>query len=245
MKCAITVPVYKAELSRNEITSLLRLKELFEDDVYFVGPDNLSLNKYKEFWPSLKFISFPSFHFYSIDSYNKFMLSDVFYKYFSSDYDWMLIHQLDAFLFHNDLEYFMKLDFDYYGAPWLEGQVLSRFIRNPYLLKIFGKKVHVGNGGLSLRKIQPILDLIKKEKYAIQNWKFNEDGFFAYFGSNKNAHFRVCPLNVACAFSSEKDAEAVFHLNNEKLPMGCHAFEKYEVGFYKEQFAILGYTIET
>ena len=40
--------------------------------------------------------------------------------------------------------------------------------------------------------------------------------------------------DVAMQFSFETEAENFFKLNNEKLPFGCHAWEKYEPVFWKE-----------
>jgi hypothetical protein len=71
-------------------------------------------------------------------------MSKQFYRRFLN-YKYILIYQLDAFVFRDELEYWCSLDFDYIGAPWFDDITLSLSEQ-----KLYG----VGNGGLSLRKVQ-------------------------------------------------------------------------------------------
>lgn len=233
MSCVIVIPVYKTHMTSFERASLLRLRQLFSKNVYLVAPDGLPLGEYFRLWPDIGCERFPSFYFSDISAYNKLMLSSAFYLRFSFAYDWMLVHQLDAFLFHADLQKFCGTSYDYFGAPWLEGQLVHRFFVNPRLLKLFGTKVYVGNGGLSLRRIESTLNLIRSKSVEIGWWRHNEDAFYAYWGI-KSKIFRSCPLNIAANFSFEKDPEALYSLNNFTLPFGCHGLPKYSQGFYAE-----------
>jgi len=83
-------------------------------------------------------------------TYSDFCLSKTFYERFSN-YKYMLIYQLDAWVFKDELEYWCKQDYDYIGAPW----------KLDALYELTGVKVNCGgNGGFSLRKIDSMLDLI-------------------------------------------------------------------------------------
>ena len=115
------------------------------------------------------------------------------------------------------------------GAPWPESAITK-----PYTLKdiiklimIPGiKKVKVGNGGFSLRKIDSMLELVEKKKLYLKFlWWFNEDLFFSNECSKMGS---VAPIEEAKAFAGEQDIEKSIKEGN--IPFGVHAYEKY----YKE-----------
>lgn len=85
-------------------------------------------------------------YFDSVKSYNELMLSVDFYRSFR-EYQYMLIYQLDAFVFEDQLEYWCNKGYDYIGAPWIKAN----------------KKFHptCGNGGFSLRKIDSFIQLLE------------------------------------------------------------------------------------
>lgn len=233
MSCCIVIPVYRALNSPLEIVSLMQLKRLSTHDVYLVAPRSLPIDSYRKVWPEIEVMFFDDHCFESIASYNKLMLSQGFYENFLSKYEWMLIHQLDAFLFKNNLNDFCQMPYDYFGAPWYPAQIIRPGIEWPYLLKLLGKKIFVGNGGLSLRKIESVVELIKEKKSILNNWNGNEDGFFSYFGSFGKT-FKSCPVDVASKFSIECAPRYWLTENNGMLPMGCHAFNKIETSVYAD-----------
>jgi hypothetical protein len=211
---------------------LLRLRHFFRAEVVLIAPENLGLDAYLGIWPELRCERFGQAYFSSVLSYNKLMLEPEFYGRFRS-HEWLLIHQLDAFLFHGDLQPFCEMEFDYFGAPWLPAQLVHPFIQKGYLLKLLGTRVSVGNGGLSLRRVGPTLELLTAPRAQPQRWTANEDGFFAYWGL-KSRKFRSCPLDVAVRFAFEAQPEALYALNGNVLPFGCHGLPKYSQKFYAE-----------
>ncbi len=231
MSCAIVVPVYRTGLSPLEQLCLLRLRHFLPSDAYLAAPKGLCLDAYLSLWPELQVKVFDPAYFASVKTYNKLMLDPRFYESFAGGYEWMLIHQLDAFLFHGDLESFCEMPFDYFGAPWLPAQLVHPFIQKGYLLKLLGTRVSVGNGGLSLRRLEPTLELLTSSFAKPQCWTANEDGFFAYWGL-KSRKFRSCPLDVAARFAFEAQPEALLALNGNTLPFGCHGLPKYSQRFY-------------
>lgn len=232
MNCVIGVPVYRDRMTPLETVCLLRLRHFFREDVVLIAPENLDLDAYLSLWPELRCERFDPAYFSSVLSYNKLMLEPQLYGRFRS-HEWLLIHQLDAFLFHGDLQRFCEMPFDYFGAPWLPAQLVHPFIHKGYLLKLFGTRVSVGNGGLSLRRLRPTLELLSASFAKPQHWIANEDGFFAYWGL-KSRKFRTCPLDVAARFAFEVQPEALYALNGNTLPLGCHGLPKYSQKFYAE-----------
>ena len=79
--------------------------------------------------------------------------SKSFYERFV-EYDYLLICQLDAWIFKDELEHWVSKNYDYIGAPVFEG-----FEKNEnYQYSLFL------NGGLSLRNIASSLKIIKRVK---------------------------------------------------------------------------------
>lgn len=231
MSCCIVIPVYQALNSPLEIVSFLQLKRLNTYEVYIAAPNSLPIDSFRSIWPQIKVEWFDDVFFKSISSYNKLMLSREFYDRFLNKFEWMLIHQLDAFLFKNNLDDFCQMPYDYFGAPWHPAQLIRPGVKSPLLLKLLGKRILVGNGGLSLRKIESVVNLIEMKKSYVTNWNSNEDGLFSYFGSFSKS-FKCCPVSIASQFSIEGSPEYWLTRNDGELPMGCHAFNKIDTSVY-------------
>jgi hypothetical protein len=77
------------------------------------------------------------------------MVQKEFYLRFKT-FDFILIYQLDSYVFRNELDFWCEQNYDYIGAPWFEG---------------FSEKSNVfsgvGNGGFSLRKVSSFLKVFK------------------------------------------------------------------------------------
>ncbi|HEX8348510.1 MAG TPA: DUF5672 family protein, partial [Hymenobacter sp.] len=91
--------------------------------------------------------TFAAEFFANIDGYNRLMLSRQFYARFQS-YDYLLLYQLDAFVFRDDLPMWCAQGYSYVGPPWLAGYLPGN--APPQLWQ-------VGNGGFSLRRIADCL----------------------------------------------------------------------------------------
>jgi len=117
----------------------------------------LNLDQYyaiaKEHGAELQRLTFPRRFFTSVRRYNELLLSQALYKRLQ-EWDFFLLYQLDAFVFDDDLDHWMRAGFDYVGAPFI-----SLFNRLGTPQRPWG----VGNGGLSLRRVQTFLDLYTKK----------------------------------------------------------------------------------
>lgn len=231
MTTVVAVPIYKETLLRSELCCFLRLRQLDIENVILVAPFRLDIGNYQRQWPEIEVARFDNSYFSDIESYNRLMLSSGFYRRFRDRADYILICQLDAFLMSNLIDVFAALPFDYFGAPWRGGQLVSPYVRNPNMLKFVGKRVYVGNGGLSLRKISTTISLLERRRSSTKFWRFNEDGFFSYWGI-RDDRYKSCPVEIASQFAIETDPEYWIGIN-DKLPMGFHGFEKCSPNFYK------------
>jgi hypothetical protein len=144
----ILIPIYKEELSPDEYTSLRQcLSVLSKYPITLICPKSLKLDNYFNEFADFKVEVFDDSFFTSIDGYNKLMMSKQFYHRFLN-YEYILIYQLDAYVFRDELKYWCNLNFDYIGAPWL--------YEKGGKLVISG----IGNGGLSLRNTNKLLNYL-------------------------------------------------------------------------------------
>ncbi|MBB6111220.1 hypothetical protein HDF23_003988 [Mucilaginibacter lappiensis] len=208
--------------------------------------------------------SFDDSYFKDIQGYNALMLSDIFYSRFLK-YKYILIHQLDAFVFKDELNYWCDQGFDYIGAPWMREydypnsfKALKRKIKY-YFYRRFNVQENnfpsdkqlenqVGNGGFSLRRVQVFHDLCVNKQKMIQiylnqnNHTFNEDVFWSIEVNRKRRILKIPRWKAGLKFSIELAPERAMRLNNNQLPFGCHAWDKY-LDFWRDIFKAEGYNI--
>lgn len=271
MSCIIVIPAYKKDLSKVEEASLRQcLKVLNKFDVCFLAPKSLDLSEYKkilnEYKKPFRVEVFEDYNFKSVDNYSKLMLKKEVYKPFLN-YDKMLIYQLDAWIFKDELEYWCNQPYDYIGAPWFEGFTTDVTPETPL-------QKYAGNGGFSLRSVDKMYKLVSKnidghipfriiyerskKRKLISNiinfpvyvfkWLFQKEWFLSAWKYpqefedvminrivqyRKLDWFRLAPSEVAIRFGFEYQPEVLYKRNNNELPFGCHAFEKYNPEFYK------------
>ena len=228
---AVVIPYYHNQLTEFETLSYRNcLDTLYNYPIILVIPEGMSIEEHP-LKSNIIYEVVPKQWMESVDSYNQTMLSKEFYNRFVQ-YRYILIFQLDAFVFSDSLMQFCNYDYDYIGAPWLFGMKY---------LKTLKKGVwYVGNGGFSLRKVSAFLDVLNKENTSCVN--VHEDIFWA---SCDSKDFRVAPVEIALTFAFERDVRKCYLLNNNKLPFGCHAWEKYDFQFWRPIFEERGYYIQT
>ena len=225
----IVIPVYKEQLSKSEELSLGQVRRVLKNyQICFVSPERMRHFFSKK---NLKAEYFSDDYFKSMYSYSKLLLNSAFYQRFE-EYKYILIYQLDAFVFYDKLDYFCSLNYDYIGAPMLM----------PWLYEILPTSQNVvGNGGFSLRKVSSCIQVTKnKEKiYDISGKKdlFEnlEDLFFGFCGAEQAINFSVPSAKIANTFSMQDNVFHCYqHLSEKNLPFGCHAWSKnYYFYFWK------------
>ncbi len=226
---AVVIPMYKKELSELEKISLTQGMKIFRNyDVFLMMPYSL---KFYGNIGGIKEIRFEDKWFASSQTYSGLLMKKEFYKAFEK-YKYILIYQLDAFIFEDKLMHFCSLGYDYIGAPWLSG--LHYFLDSRHVIW------HVGNGGLSLRNVSKCEELLEKKHSSCQMY-INEDIFFSMGNSDD---FKVAPVKTALEFAFETEVKRCFEANGEKIPFGCHAWEKWDLAFWKPYIECCGYKIE-
>ena len=191
---------------------------------------------------------FPIEFFQGVAGYNRLMLNPMFYHRFTN-YEYMLIYQLDGFVFTGNLDEFFNMNIDYIGAPWPGGvKKLSYEFKHAHIMKkifpFFNKKLRlfVGNGGVSLRRIKVFQSIL--EKYSDQfSCETNEDVLFSKFGAKHPKIFRVANVAQAMDFSFEMSPDEYYEMHGKKLPAFCHAWEKHNTSFWRPIFKQYGYEI--
>jgi len=270
MRVCIVIPVYKATLTPYETVSLTQcLRVLGHYPVFFAKPDSLDLSPILQTLPgSVRTQSFNDSYFNSVQSYNRLMLSATFYEAFSN-FDYLLIHQLDAFVFSDELTWWCQRGYDYVGAPWLRDRDFAGFwdelifnIKKQIALWLNLRKDDgitpreittlngVGNGGLSLRHVAHSLKALRRVQARRTNYEalslhqFNEDVFWGVEVNRYWPHLNVPDFRTAMQFAIEFYPERAMSVYNKgKLPFGCHAWDIHGTAYWRPIFAQYGYTI--
>ena len=264
--CAVVIPVYRANLHVNERLSLTQCVRLLgAHRLILAKPASLDVSTILAEFPGLAQESFPDEFFKGVRAYNALMLSAAFYERFRA-FEFILIHQLDAFVFSGDLARWCTAEVDYVGAPWLSNAALSspastaalRFkawlydrlnLRDrqwpsyPRAARLLFK---VGNGGLSLRRVSAFLERIQRHREQIEallreERAVQEDQFYSVDLRDLGTPLRVPDWRTAARFAMElSPRRCVERVNGGQLPFGCHGWDKYDTGYWREQFAAAG-----
>ena len=269
VRVAVVIPVYKPKPTDYELISLTQcLRVLGTYSIYLAAPQSLDISFYREFSPTLQCRTFDDAYFSDIQAYNRLMLSEQFYSAFA-DVEYILIHQLDAFVFKDELTDWCRQQYDYIGAPWLRDRdftgwrdQLSFRVKQRMATLLDLKKDdgvtpreiislnEVGNGGLSLRRIPAMLRCLRRfqrridDYERIHHYQYNEDVFWGIEVNRYWPLLRIPNYRKAMHFSIEFYPKwAVEHYNNGQLPFGCHAWDIHGTDYWRVVFARYGYQI--
>ena len=252
-KCIVVIPVYTSLKKREQYVIQNAIETLTNFDVVFICPRSFLIAETYDAFSGTPFIRFDDKYFASKDSYNLLMLLPDFYQTFQ-DYEYILIHQTDAFVFRNELQKWCDDGYDYVGATWYRPQKLKArryrmfmgtyfsFLYKPQRALDYVKDNNVGNGGLSLRKVSTFIQVLNTakiqpvlEKYrTLAGGIYNEDIFWAIEVPRINKAFKKPTWNEALKFAIETAPIEAYKEIGNQLPFGCHAFEVYEPLFWNQ-----------
>lgn len=261
-KVVVVIPFYRDCLNEYELISFKRMLHVFKKrDVCIVAPYqikdyvNLLLEKSDMV---LKSCFFSDEYFKSTKGYNKLLMSKQFYENFI-DFEFILISQLDVYVFKDDIDYWVDQGYDNIGAPVFEGYTKANYII----------KEGFNNGGFCLRKVSSCLKVLSQIKFMysrlsvlykmettlkwrlyriirdgfIFNYTFkylkpiiNEDVFWSFVVSNQYPFFRSCESSKSICFAFDAQPKYLFKKNNNKLPMAIHAWWRYDKEFVESLF---------
>jgi len=268
-RVCIVIPIYKAEIDPYEQIALQQcFKVLGNYQIFFAVPQHLEkFFKENEYCASgqASYKVFKNEFFTDIPAYNRLLKSTVFYTAFL-DFDYLLIYQLDAFVFKDELLQWCDQHYDSIGAPLFGGHDFA----NPD-----SPLVGQGNGGFCLRNIKAcyqVVTTLRKLNYQkeytdtnrsplrntyryikhhlVYNYSLypfqpiiNEDLFWAEVIPAKFPSFKVPSPLQAIGFSFEVNPAVLYEMNHRELPFGCHAWQRYDLEFWKPHFKALGYEL--
>lgn len=208
-RCVVVVPVYKSSLSKDEERSLWQARAVLAGfDICFVAPQGLDLKGERVEY-------FPADFFKSRLDYGRLLNTVDFYARFAK-YEYMLVYQLDCWVFKNELDEWCDKGYDYIGAP--------------FFVKWFAERnLYVGNGGFSLRKIRSMITYIKNNGRPGVPHFGTDDGFFA---ANFDKSLNIPRPEIAALFSLEAKPREQYE-RTHVLPFGCHAYKRYDWPFWQ------------
>ena len=268
-KAVVVVPLYRSEMAPFERASLCQCAKVFggHRNIVFFAPESLEISAFLEILPDAGVERFEDKYFKSVSSYSWLLLTPGFYQRFQ-DYEYMLIYQLDAWVFRDELDYWCEKEYDYIGAPF----VLKWGHR---------EKIIVGNGGFSLRRICSMLRVLEEPHKKMFPPELLKEFFLNHIACGR--YFRCfLPLLKMCGllpnsrghyleqirrekYNSEDmvfyflsrqftddgltmpdiDEAACFSLDGaperffKKLPFGCHAWMKADAEFWRKRIHAL------
>ncbi len=225
-KAVIVIPIYKRELTFFEKISLMQVRKVLgQYDICFLAPASLVCSytdKNKHEW--IERVS--DEYFTGKNSYSRLMLEPWLYQRFQS-YEYMLLYQLDAFVFMDRLQDFCAMGYDYIGSPMPRGGDWHDC------------QCSVGNGGFSLRKISSAIRVLEQREYVFskrpQAWEGNrfldgaEDLFFSFCANLPEMDFHVPDFLTALDFGVEWNVGHAYQRMPAWLPFGTHGW--YLIGY--------------
>ena len=255
---AVVVPRYRRGLTADEEVSYRHLVHfLGRYDKFFLSPESLPVDD-----PAFGVVRFADEFFRDTVSYSILLLSKEFYRAFSR-YRFILIYQLDALVFSDQLLEWCGRGWDYIGAPWFKSEA-APFVDEP----------RVGNGGFSLRRVESFLKVLGSWRFAPELERYgiasaeeaplkyriagrlglsnqfikgilrvpqeldvshgrNEDYFWSFHAAKYYRGFKIAPVEEGLRFAFEVEPRRSYAMNGQRLPFGCHAWCRYDREFWE------------
>ncbi len=255
----VVIPVHRPAPSPSEVVSLRQCaKVLAHRDLVVLAPQPLNLARYRELLPGAEVLSVEPHRMASIVAYNRLMISPLVFNAVKG-YSHMLVHEPDAIVFRDELDYWCAQPQDYVGAPWFEG-FHEATLGSPV--------IGVGNFGLSLHRLhsarrvmssrlrwypyrQAVRDVIDgvlgnaqllrrgvsalgragQLRGAALLYTRHCDVFWSQVVPDVDPEYRVASVAAALRFAWEVLPARCMQMCNGGLPFGIHAWAKYDLKF--------------
>ncbi|WP_157530604.1 DUF5672 family protein [Hymenobacter norwichensis] len=264
----VVVPVHSPQPSKNELIAFAQCFRILSGrTIKVLAPTGLALDAYRQLADFDVLFIDPKW-LSSVAAYNKLKLSKFFYKLFHQ-YEYLLTYELDCFIFRDELDYWCSQGYDYIGAPWFEGfskatidspivgvgnsgfslrsvktarEILDKlFYQNPLDNPRAGVGVSITYAKVVYRWLRNQFG----ENYTLKSaGNIHEDFFFSRVAPEYFTEFKLPIATEALKFSFEINPEVLLTMNNGNLPMGCHAWWRYNMHFWKPYIESFGYDLE-
>lgn len=204
-RAVVAIPVYRPELGELDRLSLDQVRtRMGGRRVVLVTPAGLDTSAAQRVAGGCEVITVDPSWFRSRAAYSALMVDRDFYRRFDSEY--LLIHQLDAFVFYDRLDEWCARGYEYVGAPWWGGFDAS----------LGHGLTGVGNGGFSLRNVDACARVCGRRANRVRDGRIAEDVFF---GTN----LRTPTVSEASSFGFEMGLDLLADTYADTVPFGCHA----------------------
>jgi hypothetical protein len=258
----VLVPVHKPVPSNLEIISLRQCGRCFAGrPLVLLAPAGLDLSNYQALLPNARVILVDPKCISSVSAYNRLMITPMIYHSLSA-HTHVLVHEPDALVLRDELDFWCEQPYDYIGAPWFADYLNA---------KPDAPLLGVGNFGFSLHRPAVMLMILRGGQRwygaAQLRWDLsrafrkgeanslirilrgagaagtlrgasaiyddNCDFFWAQTVPKLVRDFRIAPPEVAVKFSWETLPRKCYKLCDGDLPFGLHAWARYDFAFLK------------
>jgi hypothetical protein len=191
-------------------------------------------------------------------AYNRMMISPLVFNALEG-YTHMILHEPDAIVLRDEIDYWCNQPFDYIGAPWFEGwgqpaadarlsevgnsgfsfhmlatsrRVTASSLRwHPY--STAANNLIRGLRGDKARLRQGLIGLGSggRLKGAYKLFGGHCDGFWSFIVPNTDKAFRIPSADIAVQFAWEVSPSRCMAMCGGSLPFGIHGWLKYDFRF--------------
>lgn len=254
----VVIPVHRPELAPLENISMAQnLKTFIRRRVILLVPQSMNIEYYSRFNSRLEFYRVKDDWMASIRSYNSMITAAEICKIFRS-HSHVLICEPDAMVIFDRLEFWCSRAIDYIGAPWFAandtGGVVPHAVGNSglslmrvnaalsalqsggrwYSYSMIVRDIAAGIVKRDLKRLRRALKGLGKAGKLGGAWQIynrNCDVFWSFTVPAHYDNFRVASVEDALSFSWETYPRQCYDLAAGELPMGFHAWARYDMEF--------------
>lgn len=237
---AIVVPLHARDyLTEDEQIALRHIHHhLGKYDKFILVPEGSTFNL-----PGFRSIPVGMQYFGSARAHNRLLLKPEFYEQFS-EYEFMLIHHLDAFALSDQLECYCAMGYDYIGPPWIHdpdippdqrvgngGFSLRKIASLTHFLRVYRSRIHIPRRLGAQKLVGKLLGYIRLPAVSEKLWEaiqggINEDRVIGRCATYYCPEFKIAPENIALGFAFEGNPYVCLARNGDQLPFGVHGWNR-------------------
>jgi hypothetical protein len=227
----------------------------------------LDLGFYRELLPLASDLRVDTHWMASWKAYSRMMISPLVFNALEG-YTHMILHEPDAIVLSDDIDYWCNQPFDYIGAPWFEGWeqpaadapligvgnlgfslhrlAASRRVTGSSLRwHPYSAAAHNLFGGLKGDRARLRLGMIGlgsggRLEGAYKLFAGHCDAFWSIVVPNTDKKFRIPPAKIAIRFAWEVCPSRCMKICGGRLPFGIHGWFKYDFGFLRPHLLSAG-----
>jgi hypothetical protein len=255
MVCVVTFLSNAQELTPDEEISVRHMRKFLGDyDTYAIAPEGSSLEI-----PGFQTVRISRNFFGNVQNHTAFVLSPRLYEMFS-EYDFLLLHHLDALPFSDELVHWCNAGYDYLAGPywgiveqdWVMGCGGFSLRRVSSFSKLYRSRVptvdpeeawRTFRKGRStaeialnyprrfLKRLHMFNNIQRDIQDHLKHGSWYEDVFVAYRAQHYMPEIRIAPLDEGFRFAFSGPPERCIEKTGGVMPFGCHAWPKWRSFF--------------